>query len=62
MSYLDGIHEALAGQCHWIQLRMKDATDEEVRPIARKVKEWCKMMHATFIINDRVNLVKEIQE
>lgn len=61
MSYLDGIHEALAGQCHWIQLRMKDATDEEVRPIARKVKEWCKMMHATFIINDRVNLVKEIQ-
>ena len=61
MTYLDGIREALAGGCKWIQLRMKGATDEEVRPIALKVKEWCKEQNATFLIDDRVQLVKELQ-
>ena len=60
MTYLDGIREALAGGCKWIQLRMKGATDEEVRPIAQKVKEWCKEQNATFLIDDRVQLVKEV--
>ena len=61
MSYLNGIREVLAGECKWIQLRMKGATDEEVRPIALKVKEWCKEQNATFLIDDRVQLVKELQ-
>ena len=60
LSYLEGIHEALTGLCPWIQLRMKGATDDEVRPIALKVQSWCKIMSATFIIDDRVELVKEI--
>ena len=60
MTYLDGIREALAGGCKWIQLRMKGATAEEVRPIALKVKEWCKEQNATFLIDDRVQLVKEV--
>lgn len=60
MTYLDGIHEALAGGCKWIQLRMKGATDEEVRPIALKVKKLCKEQNATFLIDDRVQLVKEV--
>lgn len=60
MSYLDGIHEAITGLCPWVQLRMKGATDYEVRPIAYKVKEWCKIMNVTFIIDDRVELVKEV--
>lgn len=60
MTYLEGIHEALTGLCPWIQLRMKGATDDEVRPIALKAQYWCKIMSATFIIDDRVDLVKEI--
>ena len=60
MTYLDGIREALAGGCKWIQLRMKGATDEEVRPIALKVKKLCKEQNATFLIDDRVQLVKEV--
>ena len=60
MTYLDGIREALAGGCKWIQLRMKGATDEEVRPIAQKVKKLCKEQNATFLIDDRVQLVKEV--
>lgn len=60
MTYLDGIREALAGGCKWIQLRMKGATDEEVHPIALKVKKLCKEQNATFLIDDRVQLVKEV--
>ena len=59
-SYLEGINDALTGGCNWIQLRMKGATDDEVRPIAWKVKEWCRITCAVFIIDDRVELAKEV--
>lgn len=59
-SYLEGINDALTGGCKWIQLRMKGATDEEARPIAWKVKEWCRITCAVFIIDDRVELAKEV--
>ena len=60
-SYLDSIRLALQGGCRWIQLRMKDATDDEVRPIAIEAQKLCKQYGATFIIDDRVALVKELQ-
>ena len=59
-SYLDGIKLALEGGCRWIQLRMKDATDDEVRPIAIEAQKLCKESGATFVIDDRVQLVKEL--
>lgn len=58
--YLDSIRLALQGGCRWVQLRMKNATDEEVRPIALEATQMCKDAGATFIIDDRVELVKEI--
>lgn len=58
--YLEGCRMALEGGCRWIQLRMKDAADEEVRPIAIAVQRMCKDAHATFILDDRVALVKEL--
>ena len=33
MSHLDAIAAALQGGCRWIQLRMKEASDEEVRDV-----------------------------
>ena len=60
-SYLDSICLALQGGCRWIQLRMKDATDDEVRPVAIEAQKLCKQYNATFIIDDRVALVKELQ-
>ena len=60
-SYLDSIRLALQGGCRWIQLRMKDATDDEVRPVAIEAQKLCKQYGATFIIDDRVALVKELQ-
>lgn len=60
-SYLDSIRLALEGGCKWIQLRMKDATDDEVRPIALQAQQMCREAGATFVIDDRVQLVREIK-
>ena len=59
-TYLDSIRLALEGGCRWIQLRMKDATDEEILPVALEAQKMCKEAGATFIIDDHVELVKQI--
>lgn len=59
-SYLDSIRMALEGGCRWIQLRMKGITDGEVRPVALEARRMCKEAGATFILDDRVMLAKEI--
>ena len=59
-SYRDSIRLALEGGCRWVQLRMKDATDDEVRPIAVAAQQLCREAGATFIIDDRVALVREL--
>lgn len=59
-SYLDSVKLALEGGCKWIQLRIKDAAVDEIRPVAVKVQEMCRDYGATFIIDDHVDLVKEL--
>jgi thiamine-phosphate pyrophosphorylase len=59
-SYLDSVKLALEGGCKWIQLRIKDAAVDEIRPVAVKVQEMCRNYGATFIIDDHVDLVKEL--
>ena len=59
-SYLDSVRLALDGGCRWIQLRMKDATAEEIRPVAIKAMKMCRDAGATFIIDDHVRLVAEL--
>lgn len=59
-SYLDSIRMALDGGCRWVQLRMKDAADDEVRRVAEEAQRWCRDAGATFIIDDRVELVRQI--
>ncbi len=59
--YLDSVRIALLGGCRWIQLRMKNATDDEVRPIAIEAQRLCREAGATFIIDDRVELVRELR-
>lgn len=61
LSYEDSAMAALQGGCRWIQLRMKEATDEEMKPIALRLKAACREVGATFVIDDRVALVKEIE-
>lgn len=59
-SYLDGIKLALEGGCRWVQLRMKDALDDEIISLGKEVKKLCTEFQATFIVDDRVSLVKII--
>ena len=60
MSHLDAIAAALQGGCRWIQLRMKEATDEEVRDVARQALDLCRKYNAVFIIDDRTDIAKEV--
>lgn len=59
-SYLDGIKLALEGGCRWIQLRMKDSSEDEIVSLGKEVKKLCEQYHATFIVDDHVGLVKVI--
>lgn len=59
-SYYDSARMALEGGCRWIQLRMKDASLEEIRPEAIRIQTLCREYGATFIIDDQVELVKEL--
>lgn len=60
IDYLESVKLALEGGCKWVQLRMKGATDDEIRPIALQAQELCRNANATFIIDDHVELVKEL--
>ena len=59
-SYLDSIQLALEGGCRWIQLRMKDASDIELLETAQQAFSLCKQYDATFIIDDNVQIAKQI--
>lgn len=59
ISYLDSVKIALAGGCKWIQLRMKNATADEILAIAKEAALLCHDAGATFIIDDHVELIKD---
>ena len=60
LSYLDGAILPLMGGCKWVQLRMKEASDEEFLVVGSQLRELCKIYSATFILDDRVHLVKPL--
>ena len=60
IGYLDSIRLALDGGCRWVQLRVKNATIDELRPLALEAQRMCREAGATFVIDDQVELVKEI--
>ena len=59
ISYLYSARIALEGGCRWIQLRMKHATEAEVRETAGKVLALCRQYGATLILDDHAELVRE---
>lgn len=59
-SYLDSIRLALDGGCRWVQLRMKDASIQDFLRIGKEVRRLCDSYQATFILDDHVELVREI--
>lgn len=60
-SIVEQVKMVLEGGCKWIQLRMKEATDEEVKAVAEELIPLCKDADAILVIDDRVELVKEME-
>jgi thiamine-phosphate pyrophosphorylase len=58
---LESAKIALEGGCRWIQLRMKDATLKTIKQVALQLKPLCKAYNAVFLLNDHVELCKEIE-
>lgn len=56
--YLDGIRLALEGGCRWVQLRMKDASAEEILACAKQAAPLCRSYDAVFLLDDHVELVE----
>ena len=56
-SHSDLALDACMAGAKWIQLRMKSATDEEMLQEAISIRAITKVYRATFIINDRIQLV-----
>ena len=59
-SYVDSARLALEGGCLWIQLRMKEASEQLMEETALIIQQMCKDCGATFIIDDNVALAKKI--
>ena len=56
-SYIEGIRLSLEGGCKWVQLRMKDAPDEQVAQLGVQARGLCDRYGAKLILDDRVELV-----
>lgn len=57
----DQVRQVIAGGCRWVQIRMKDASDDEITSIVKEIQPLCKETETFLIINDRVELAKELE-
>lgn len=60
VSVIEQVRQVLEGGCRWIQVRMKDATDEEISKAMEEIKPMCLDKEAFLILNDRVELAKTL--
>lgn len=60
-TYLDSIRLALEGGIKWVQLRIKDATEDEIISVGTEARRLCDQHGATFIIDDHVELVHKLK-
>lgn len=56
----NNIHQVLDAGCSWIQLRFKNAEKGELTLLAERVKPLCKSYNAVFILNDHVELARQL--
>lgn len=60
IGYAEGIRMALEGGCRWIQLRMKNAPAGEIIACAEEVLPLCRRHGAKFLLDDHVELVRQL--
>lgn len=56
----DQIFAVIEGGCRWVQVRMKEASDDEIRKVIEAVKPKCEEKEVFLLLNDRVELAKEL--
>lgn len=61
INVVNQIKGAIAGGCRWIQVNMKDASDDDIKCVINEVKPICQESESILILNDRVELVKELE-
>lgn len=54
------VRGVIAGGCRWVQIRMKDASDEEISKVVEEVKPLCIETETFLILDDRVELAKAL--
>lgn len=59
--HTDNIKAACDAGCNWIQLRIKNATPEEIMPAALAAKKICEAYQAKLIINDHPHIAKAVE-
>lgn len=57
---VEQVREVINGGCRWIQVRMKEASDEEISSVIEEIKPLCIEKEAFLILNDRVELAKKL--
>lgn len=60
MAHVAQVEAACAAGIRWVQLRMKLASDDEMREVAVAAKKICDAYGCTFLINDRVQIAVEV--
>ena len=55
---IEGAKLALEGGCRWIQLRMKDSSEDEIFRAGFIIQQLCFKYGATLIIDDHVSICK----
>lgn len=59
-SVVEQIFAVIEGGCRWVQIRMKDASNEEFKKVVESVKPKCIETGTFLLLNDRVELAKEL--
>lgn len=55
------IRMVIEGGCRWVQIRMKEASDNEVRRVAESVIPLCQETGTILVLDDRVELTMELR-
>lgn len=56
---IDEVKMVLEGGCRWIQLYMKDSSDEDIKKVTEKIIPLCQEAEAILVIDNRVNITLE---
>lgn len=59
-SITDQVKGVIEGGCRWVQIRMRDASDEEISKVVNDIKPVCIETETFLIFTDRVELAKTL--